>query len=251
MAVLFEKTKYLTDKQFHYCPGCNHGIIHRLVAEVIDELSDELNLDGKVVGVAPVGCSVFAYDYFNCDMYEAAHGRAPAVATGIKRSAKDRLVFTYQGDGDLASIGTAEIVHAAHRGEKICTIFVNNAIYGMTGGQMAPTTLLGMKTATCPYGREVSLHGYPLKITELAAKLEGTCYVTRQAVHTVAAINRTKKAIRKAFEYSMQGKGSNLVEVVSTCNSGWKMSPEKANKWMEENMFKFYELGDLKDNGTI
>ena len=246
MSVVFEKTPYLTDKPFHYCPGCNHGIIHRLVAECLEESG----MGGNIVGVAPVGCSVFAYDYFNVDMIEAAHGRAPAVATGVKRARPDSLVFTYQGDGDLASIGTAEIVHAAHRGEKICTIFVNNAIYGMTGGQMAPTTLLGMKTATCPYGREVSLHGYPLKITELAANLEGTCYVTRQSVHNVASINRTKKAIRKAFEYSMQGKGSNLVEVVSTCNSGWKMSPEKANKWMEENMFPFYQLGDLKDKGV-
>ena len=247
MAVLFEKTKLLTDKQFHYCPGCNHGIIHRLVAEVIDEMQ----LDGKVIGVAPVGCSVFAYDYFNCDMYEAAHGRAPAVATGIKRAVgKDTMVFTYQGDGDLASIGTAEIVHAAHRGEKIVTIFVNNAIYGMTGGQMAPTTLMGMKTATCPYGREADLHGYPLKFTEIAASLEGTCYVTRQSVHTVASIRKTKKAIRKAFENSMNGKGASLVEVVSTCNAGWKLSPEKANQWMEDNMFKFYPLGDLKDTAT-
>ena len=248
MAVLFEKTKLLTDKQFHYCPGCNHGIIHRLVAEVIDEMK----LDGKVIGVAPVGCSVFAYDYFNCDMYEAAHGRAPAVATGIKRSAgKDTLVFTYQGDGDLASIGTAEIVHAAHRGEKITTIFVNNAIYGMTGGQMAPTTLLGQKTSTCPYGRTPELHGYPLNITELAAQLRGTCYVTRQSVETVSAIRQAKKAVRKAFEASMAGKGSSLVEFVSTCNSGWKLSPVQANKWMEENMFKQYPKGDLKDTTEL
>ena len=251
MAVLFEKTKYLTDKQFHYCPGCNHGIIHRLVAEVIDELSDELNLDGKVVGVAPVGCSVFAYDYFNCDMYEAAHGRAPAVATGIKRSAKDRLVFTYQGDGDLACIGTCETIHALNRGEHIAIIFINNAIYGMTGGQMAPTTLLGQKTATCPYGREADLHGYPLNITELASHLQGTCYVTRQSVETVASIKKAKKAIRKAFEASMQGKGSSLVEIVSTCNSGWKLSPVEANKWMEENMFKQYPKGDLKDTTNM
>jgi len=244
MSVVFEKTKLLTDKQFHYCPGCNHGIIHRLVAEVIDEM----NLDGKVIGVAPVGCSVFAYDYFNCDMYEAAHGRAPAVATGAKRVVgKDTLVFTYQGDGDLASIGTAEIVHAAHRGEKISTIFVNNAIYGMTGGQMAPTTLVGMKTSTCPYGRVPEIHGYPLKMTEIAATLEGTAYVTRQSVQSVAAIRKAKKAIRKAFECSMQKKGSSLVEIVSTCNSGWKMTPEAANKWMEEHMFPFYPLGDLKD----
>lgn len=251
MAVLFEKTKYLTDKQFHYCPGCNHGIIHRLVAEVIDELSDELNLDGKVVGVAPVGCSVFAYDYFNCDMYEAAHGRAPAVATGIKRSAKDRLVFTYQGDGDLASIGTAEIVHAAHRGEKICTIFVNNAIYGMTGGQMAPTTLVGQKTSTCPYGRDPEIHGWPLNIAELAAHLKGTCYVTCQSVESVASIRKAKMAIRKAFEASMKGLGSSLVEIVATCNSGWKLSPVKANEWMKENMFANYPKGDLKDTTNL
>lgn len=244
MAVLFEKTKLLSDKQFHYCPGCNHGIIHRLVAEVIDEM----HLDGKVIGVAPVGCSVFAYDYFNCDMYEAAHGRAPAVATGVKRSVgKDTLVFTYQGDGDLASIGTAETVHAAARNENITVIFINNAIYGMTGGQMAPTTLMGMKTATCPYGRQADLHGYPLKITEIAAQLEGTAYVSRQSVHNVAAIRKAKKAIRKAFEYSMAGKGSNLVEIVSTCASGWKMSPEKANQWLEEHMLEYYHTGDLKD----
>lgn len=244
MAVLFEKTKLLTDKQFHYCPGCNHGIIHRLVAEVIDEMK----LDGKVIGVAPVGCSVFAYDYFNCDMYEAAHGRAPAVATGIKRSVgKDTLVFTYQGDGDLACIGTAETIHALNRGENITIIFINNAIYGMTGGQMAPTTLVGMKTSTCPYGRVPEIHGYPLKMTEIAATLEGTAYVTRQSVQSVAAIRKAKKAIRKAFECSMQKKGSSLVEIVSTCNSGWKMTPEAANKWMEEHMFPFYPLGDLKD----
>lgn len=251
MAVLFEKTKYLTDKQFHYCPGCNHGIIHRLVAEVIDELSDELNLDGKVVGVAPVGCSVFAYDYFNCDMYEAAHGRAPAVATGIKRSAKDRLVFTYQGDGDLASIGTAEIVHAAHRGEKICTIFVNNAIYGMTGGQMAPTTLEGQKTATTPYGRRADLNGYPLAISDLLAKLDGTCYVTRQAVHTAAAVRKAKAAIKKAFRNAIEKKGTSVVEIVGTCSSGWKMTPEVSNKWMEQHMFEKYPLGDLKDAENV
>ena len=243
MSVVFEKTKLLTDKQFHYCPGCNHGIIHRLVAEVIDEM----NLDGKVIGVAPVGCSVFAYDYFNCDMYEAAHGRAPAVATAVKRLWPDRLVFTYQGDGDLACIGTAETIHALNRGENITIIFINNAIYGMTGGQMAPTTLVGMKSSTCPYGRDVELHGYPLKITEIAAQLEGTAYVTRQSVQSVPAIRKAKKAIRKAFENSMSGKGSNLVEIVSTCSSGWKMTPEKANKWMEEHMFPFYPLGDLKD----
>ena len=244
MSVVFEKTKLLTDKQFHYCPGCNHGIIHRLVAEVIDEM----NLDGKVIGVAPVGCSVFAYDYFNCDMYEAAHGRAPAVATGAKRVVgKDTLVFTYQGDGDLASIGTAEIVHAAHRGEKISTIFVNNAIYGMTGGQMAPTTLLGMKTATTPYGRDPRLNGYPYKIAEMMAHLDGATYITRQSVHTAANVRKCKKAIRKAFENSMAGNGFSLVEVVSTCNSGWKLSPVASNQWLAENMLPFYPLGDIKD----
>ena len=220
MAVLFEKTKLLTDKQFHYCPGCNHGIIHRLVAEVIDEM----NLDGKVIGVAPVGCSVFAYDYFNCDMYEA-----------------------YQGDGDLASIGTAEIVHAAHRGEKITTIFVNNAIYGMTGGQMAPTTLLGMKTATTPYGRDPRLNGYPYKIAEMMAHLDGATFITRQSVHTPANVRKCKRAIRKAFENSMAGKGFSLVEVVSTCNSGWKLSPVASNEWLEQNMLPYYPLGDIKD----
>ena len=246
MSVVFEKTPYLSDKPFHYCPGCNHGIIHRLVAEALEEC--EMGRD--IVGVAPVGCSVFAYDYFNCDMIEAAHGRAPAVATGVKRAKPDALVFTYQGDGDLASIGMAETVHAATRGEKITVIFINNAIYGMTGGQMAPTTLIGQKTATCPYGRDPQLHGYPLKLTELAAQLPGTCYVTRQTVYSVGAINKAKKAIKKAFQLSMEGKGSNLVEIVSTCNSGWKLTPEKANKWMEENMFPFYPLGDLKDEST-
>ena len=244
MAVLFEKTKLLTDKQFHYCPGCNHGIIHRLVAEVIDEM----NLDGKVVGVAPVGCSVFAYDYFNCDMYEAAHGRAPAVATGVKRAmGPDTMVFTYQGDGDLASIGTAEIVHAAHRGEKIVTIFVNNAIYGMTGGQMAPTTLLGQVTSTTPYGRDAKLNGFPMKITELLAQLDGTCYVTRQSAETPAAVRKTKNALKKAFQNTRLQKGLSFVEVVGTCNSGWKMTPVDANKWMKEHMFEKYPLGDIKD----
>ena len=244
MSVVFEKTKLLTDKQFHYCPGCNHGIIHRLVAEVIDEM----NLDGKVIGVAPVGCSVFAYDYFNCDMYEAAHGRAPAVATGAKRVVgKDTLVFTYQGDGDLSAIGTAESIHAAARGENVVAIYINNAIYGMTGGQMAPTTLLGMKTATTPYGRDPRLNGYPYKIAEMMAHLDGVTYITRQSVYNPAHVRQTKKAIRKAFENAMAGNGFSLVEVVSTCNSGWKMSPVAANKWLEENMLPFYQLGDIKD----
>ena len=244
MAIVYQKSKGLTDAELHYCPGCTHGIIHKLVAETLEEM----DVLGNTIGVAPVGCSVFAYNYFNCDMHEAAHGRAPAVATGIKRvSAPGTIVFTYQGDGDLAAIGTAEIIHAAMRGEKITTIFINNAIYGMTGGQMAPTTLVGMKTSTSPYGRDVHLHGYPLKMADIAAQLEGTAYVTRQSVQSVPAIRKAKKAIRKAFENSMAGKGSNLVEIVSTCNSGWKMSPAKSNEWMVENMFPFYPLGDLKD----
>ena len=231
--VVYKKPTLLNDTPMHYCPGCSHGVVHKLVAEVVEEMG----MTEKTIAICPVGCAVFAYKYIDVDWQEAAHGRAPALASATKRLWPDRLVFTYQGDGDLACIGTGETIHALNRAENIAVIFINNAIYGMTGGQMAPTTLLGMKTATCPYGREVSLHGYPLKITELAANLDGTCYVTRQA-------------IRKAFEYSMQGKGSSLVEIVSTCNSGWKMSPEKANKWMEENMFAFYHLGDLKDTGA-
>ena len=241
--LVYKKPTLMNDRPMHYCPGCSHGVVHKLVAEVIEEMG----MEEKTVGICPVGCAVFAYNYLDIDWVEAAHGRAPAVATAIKRLWNDRLVFTYQGDGDLACIGTAETIHALNRGENIAVIFINNAIYGMTGGQMAPTTLMGMKTATCPYGRQADLHGYPLKITEIAATLQGTCYVSRQSVHNVAAIRKAKKAIRKAFENSMSGKGSSLVEIVSTCNAGWKMSPEKANKWMEENMFPFYPLGDLKD----
>lgn len=241
--LVYKKPVLMNDNHMHYCPGCSHGVVHKLVAEVIEEMG----MEEKTVGICPVGCAVFAYNYLDIDWIEAAHGRAPAVATAIKRLWNDRLVFTYQGDGDLACIGTAETIHALNRGENIAVIFINNAIYGMTGGQMAPTTLMGMKTATCPYGRQADLHGYPLKITEIAATLQGTCYVSRQSVHNVAAIRKAKKAIRKAFENSMSGKGSSLVEIVSTCNAGWKMSPEKANKWMEENMFPFYPLGDLKD----
>lgn len=241
--LVYQKPKLLNNTPMHYCPGCSHGVVHKLIAEVIEEMG----MEEKTIGISPVGCAVFAYKYIDIDWIEAAHGRAPAIATAVKRLWNDRLVFTYQGDGDLACIGTGETIHALNRGENITIIFINNAIYGMTGGQMAPTTLLGMKTATCPYGRDVDLHGYPLKITELAAQLDGTRYVTRQAVHSVAAIKKAKKAIRKAFENSLQGRGSNLVEIVSTCNSGWKMSPEKANKWMEEHMFPYYQLGDLKD----
>ena len=241
--LVYQKPRLLNDNPMHYCPGCSHGVVHKLIAEVIEEMG----MEEKAIGISPVGCAVFMYNYLDIDCLEAAHGRAPALAGAIKRLWPDRLVFTYQGDGDLACIGTAETIHALNRGDNIAIIFINNAIYGMTGGQMAPTTLIGMKTATCPYGRNPEIHGYPLKMTEIAATLQGTCYVTRQAVHTVAAIRKAKKAIRKAFENSLQGKGSNLVEIVSTCNSGWKMTPEGANKWMEENMFPFYPLGELKD----
>ena len=245
--VVFERTKYLTDKQFHYCPGCNHGIIHRLVAECIDELQQEGIIDRNVAGVAPVGCSVFAYQYFNCDMYEAAHGRAPAVATGCKRAKPDTLVFTYQGDGDLASIGTAEIVHAAHRGEKITTIFVNNAIYGMTGGQMAPTTLIGQKTTTSPYGRDEAWCGAPIKMSEMLAAVPSSYYIERVAVNNTANIAKAKKAIAKAFRLQMEGKGFCMIEVLSTCPTNWGLSPVEAMNWLEQNMIPYYPLGVYKD----
>jgi 2-oxoglutarate ferredoxin oxidoreductase subunit beta len=241
--LVYKKPELMNDNAMHYCPGCSHGVVHKLIAEVIQEMG----MEDKAIGISPVGCAVFIYNYLDIDWQEAAHGRAPALATAIKRLWPARLVFTYQGDGDLACIGTAETIHALNRGDNITIIFINNGIYGMTGGQMAPTTLLGMKTATCPEGRNPEIHGYPIKITEVAAQLEGTAYVTRQAVHTVAAIRKAKKAIRKAFENSMEGKGSNLVEIVSTCNAGWKMTPADANTWMEENMFPFYPLGDIKD----
>jgi len=241
--LVYEKSRVLTDNVMHYCPGCSHGTAHRIVAEVIEEMG----MQEKTIGVAPVGCAVFIYNYLNVDFVESPHGRAPAIATAIKRLNRDRLVFTYQGDGDLAAIGTAETIHACNRGENIAIIFINNGIYGMTGGQMAPTTLVGMKSSTCPMGRDVALNGYPLKITEILAQLEGTCYVTRQSVHTASSVKKTKRAIRKAFENSMEGKGTSVVEVVSSCNSGWKMSPYEANVWMEENMFPYYPLGDLKD----
>lgn len=242
MAVVFEKTEGLTDKQFHYCPGCTHGIIHRLVGEVLVELG----VLGKTVGVAPVGCSVLAYDYFNCDMHEAAHGRAPAVATGIKRILPDNVVFTYQGDGDLASIGTAEIIHAAHRGEKFTTIFVNNAIYGMTGGQMAPTTLIGQKATTAPLGRQVATAGMPLRMSEMLATIDGAVFVERVSVHNVAGIRKTKKAIKKAFEVQLEGKGFGIVEVLSTCPTNWGLTPVESLKWLEENMIPYYPLGNFR-----
>lgn len=241
--LVYSKSKVLRDEVLHYCPGCTHGTVHKIIAEVIEEME----IQDKTIGVSPVGCSVFAYNYLDIDWQQAAHGRAPALATAIKRLQPDKYVFTYQGDGDLASIGTAEIMHACNRGENIVVIFINNAIYGMTGGQMAPTTLVGQVTATTPEGRNVELNGYPLKITELIAQLDGACYVTRQSAHTPLAVRKAKKAIRKAFENSMLKKGISFVEVVGTCNSGWKMSPVKANKWMVDNMFPFYPLGDLKD----
>ena len=238
-----KKPTLMNDNPMHYCPGCSHGVVHKLVAEVIEEMG----LEDKAIGISPVGCAVFIYNYIDIDWQEAAHGRAPALATAIKRLWPDRLVFTYQGDGDLACIGTAETIHACNRGENITIIFINNAIYGMTGGQMAPTTLLGQKTATTPYGRRADLNGYPLVISPLLAQLAGTCYVTRQAVHTPASVRKTKAAIRKAFENTLAKKGTSVVEVVSTCNSGWKLTPEDSNKWMAEHMFEQYPLGDLKN----
>jgi 2-oxoglutarate ferredoxin oxidoreductase subunit beta len=245
MAVVFEKTKMLTDTPLHYCPGCTHGIIHRLVGEAIEEM----NMQDKTIGVAPVGCAVFAYNYFNCDMMQASHGRAPAVATGIKRVHPDHIVFTYQGDGDLASIGAAEIVHAATRGEKITVIFVNNAIYGMTGGQMAPTTLPGQVTTTSPYGRDVDHCGYPIRVSEMLATLDGPAYIARVSVHDVKHILEAKKSIKKAFEMQAQGKGFSLVEVLSTCPTNWGMTPKEALNWLEANMIPQYPLGVKKEVG--
>ena len=239
--LVYSRTKVLTDATMHYCPGCGHGTTHRIVAEVIEELG----IQDKTIGIAPVGCSVLAYNYFDVDFQEAAHGRAPALATAAKRLNPDCYVFTYQGD-----IGTAETIHACNRGENITMIFVNNGIYGMTGGQMAPTTLLGMKTATTPYGRRADLNGYPLQITELLAELPGTYYITRQSVHTPAAVRKAKAAVKKAFENQKLQKGVSFVEIVSNCNSGWKLTPVQANKWMEENMFAKYPIGDIKVDGV-
>lgn len=241
--VVFEKTKGLTDAPLHYCPGCTHGIIHRLVAESLEELG-VLN---KTVGVASVGCSVFSYNYFNCDMIQAAHGRAPAVATGAKRANPDNIVFTYQGDGDLAAIGTAETVHAAARNENITVIFVNNAIYGMTGGQMAPTTLPNQVTQTSPYGRDVTVVGYPVKVCEMLSEVTGASYLERVAVNNVKNIRAAKKAIKHAFQNQIEGKGFSLIEVLSTCPTNWGLAPEDALKWLEENMGTYYPLGVYKD----
>ena len=243
MEKVFKRPHALSDVSFHYCPGCPHGIVHRLVAEVIDELG----IEGDTIGVAPVGCSVFAYNYFECDMQEAAHGRAPAVATGIKRARPEKIVFTYQGDGDLAAIGTAETVHIAARGENVTTIFINNAIYGMTGGQMAPTTLAGQVTQTSPYGRDVEAVGYPVKVCEMLSQVDGATYLERVAVNNVANVKKAKAAIKKAFQNQIEGKGFSLVEVLSTCPTNWGLAPEKALEWLEENMLPYYPLGVYKD----
>ncbi len=246
MAKVFERPHALSDVTLHYCPGCTHGIIHRLVAEVIDELG----IEGKTIGVAPVGCSVFAYNYFECDMQQASHGRAPAVATGIKRANPANVVFTYQGDGDLAAIGTAETVHAATRGENITVIFVNNAIYGMTGGQMAPTSLVGQVTQTTPYGRKVETQGYPIKVCEMLSTLDGTAYAERVSVDDIKNIKKAKAAIKKAFEYQIDKKGFSIVEVLSTCPTNWGLSPKEAITWLRENMMPVYPLGVYKDKGA-
>ena len=244
--VVFDKPKSLTDAPFHYCPGCTHGIVHRLVAEVIDELG----IEGRTIGIAPVGCSVMAYNYFTVDMIEAAHGRAPAVATGVKRANPENIVFTYQGDGDLASIGTAETVHSAARNENITIIFINNAIYGMTGGQIAPTSLPGQVTQTSPYGRDVKLCGYPVKICEMLSALEGPEYLERVAVNNVKNVKNAKKAIKKAFQNQIDGKGFSLVEVLSSCPTNWGMTPQKALEWIDEKMIPYYPLGVYKDRSA-
>ena len=244
--LVYKKPTLMNDNAMHYCPGCSHGVVHKLIAEVIEEMG----MEDKTVGISPVGCAVFAYNYLDIDWQEAAHGRAPAVATAVKRLWPDRLVFTYQGDGDLACIGTAETIHALNRGENITIIFINNAIYGMTGGQMAPTTLVGMKSSTCPYGRDVELHGYPLKITEIAAQLEGTAYVTRQSVQSVPAIRKAKKAIRKAFENEKAEKGLSIIEVLSTCPTNWGMAPQEAMQFVKDKMSHYYPLGVYKDGAA-
>jgi len=247
MITVFERPKALTQAKTHYCPGCTHGIIHRLVAEVIDELG----VREETIGVAPVGCSVLAYNYFHLDMVEAAHGRAPAVATGIKRVHPDKVVFTYQGDGDLAAIGTAEILHAAARGEKFTTIFVNNAIYGMTGGQMAPTTLVGQEAMTAPQGRDPQSQGYPIRMSEILATLDGAAFIARVSVHNPQEVMKAKKAIRKAFDDQLNKKGFTLVEVLSTCPTNWGLTPLEALKWLEKNMIPYYPLGTKKELGEV
>lgn len=240
---VYKRSLVLTDNIMHYCPGCTHGVVHKVLAEEIEKLG----IQEDVIGVSPVGCAVLAYNYIDIDWHEAAHGRAPAVGTAISRLREDKIVFTYQGDGDLASIGAAEIIHACNRGENMMVVFINNAIYGMTGGQMAPTTLPNMPTATCPTGRDVKTAGQPLVITELIAQLPGTCFVTRESAHTPAAIAKLRKAIDKGFTNTKNKRGTSFIEVVSTCNSGWKMPPDKANEWMVEHMFPVYKPGVMKD----
>ena len=243
MKILFKPTTGMLDVPTHYCPGCTHGTIHRLIGEVMEEL----DIIDKTIGVAPVGCSVLAYDYFACDMFEAAHGRAPAVATGIKRANPDKIVFTYQGDGDLAAIGTAEGVHVAARGEKIVSIFVNNCIYGMTGGQMAPTSLPGQITETSPYGRDVTTQGFPIRFSEMIATLDGAYYVERVSVDKVTGVAKAKRAIKKAFQNAIDGKGFNMVEILSICPTNWGLNTEESLNWLRENMIPFYPLGAIKD----
>ncbi|MDR2040631.1 MAG: 2-oxoglutarate oxidoreductase [Bacteroidales bacterium] len=245
--LVYKPSELLTGATFNFCPGCGHGTVVRMIMEIVEEMG----IQGDTIGISPVGCSVLLYDFYNIDVIQAAHGRATAVATGVKRVLPEKFVFTYQGDGDLAAIGTGETIHTCNRGENIAIIYINNGTYGMTGGQMAPTTIPGMKTSTSPLGRNVETMGYPLRITDLVAGLEGTYYVTRQSVHTAAAVRKTKRAIRTAFENQKLNKGTSFVEVVSSCNSGWKMTPLQANQWMEENMFPYYPLGDLKANGEL
>ena len=246
--LVYKKTPLMTDKVLSYCPGGGHGTAHRIMMEVLEELG----MEEQTIGIAPVGCSVLAYEFMNIDMQQAAHGRAPAVATGVKRCWPEKIVFTYQGDGDLAAIGTAETIHACNRGENITIIFINNGIYGMTGGQMAPTTLPGMKSSTSPYGRDIRTMGNPLKITELVAELPGTYSVSRHAVHTPSAVRKAKRAIKKAFTDQRDvKKGVTFVEIVSNCNSGWKMRPVESNTWMVENMFPYYPMGDIKVDGKL
>ncbi|MEA1887183.1 MAG: thiamine pyrophosphate-dependent enzyme [Bacteroidota bacterium] len=240
--LVYKKSKIITETTMHYCPGCGHGTAHQILAQVIEEM----DIQQDTIGITPVGCSVLMYNYMDLDMQEAAHGRAPALATAIKRLMPEKYVFTYQGDGDLAAIGTAETIHSCNRGENILIIFINNGIYGMTGGQMAPTTIEGMKSSTSPYGRDVKLMGNPLRMTDIVATLPGTYYVTRQSVHKAGNVRKTKKAMRKALEYQKRNKGTCFIEIVSNCPSGWKMTPVESNKWMEENMFPFYPLGDFK-----
>ena len=243
MKQIYTRPKFLKRNPFHYCPGCGHSIVHRIVAELVDELG----LQDKVIGIPPPGCSVFAYNYLDVDMAESAHGRGAAVATGIKRAFPEAIVFTYQGDGDLAAIGTAETIHAANRGEKITAIFINNAVYGMTGGQMAPTTLWNQKTTTTPYGRDVKIEGYPIKMSEMVALAKGAIYIERTAVNSPVNIRKTKKAIRKAFQVQIDGLGFSMVEILSPCPTNWKMSPLESWQWVDKEMTKEFPLGVIKD----